>query len=361
MRIAELAPPWYPVPPRGYGGIELIVGLLVEGLVARGHDVTLFAAPGSETRARLVTPLDKRPDPSQLGNVWFDAQHALVAYLAAREFDIVHDHTGVVGPALGSMLGGRPPVVHTLHGRWNDDSRRYFELLQANVHLVAISEAQRRDNAALRYVGTVCNGIDVDAYPLVEDKDDFLVFVGRANPDKGVLQAIEAARRAGRRLVMIVKRREPGERLFWQELVVPQLHDGVEVLEDVSHELKVELLGRARAMVFPIQWPEPFGLVMIEAMACGTPVLACPVGAAVEIVEDGVTGFLRTSIEELVEAVDEAATCSPLACRERVAARYSAEVMVDGYERVFESVLGRGEADGGARSAGHETGSGFPT
>ena len=177
----------------------------------------------------------------------------------------------------------------------------------------------------LRYAATVHNGIDLDTYPYRDDKEDFLVYIGRANPDKGPVQAIEVARRAGLPLAMIVKRNEPFELAYWDEIVAPMLTDDVEVYERVTHEVKADLLARARAMVFPIEWPEPFGLVMIEAMACGTPVVACPRGAATEIVADGVTGFLRSSIEDLAEAVGRVGECSPTACRERVVEQFSAE------------------------------------
>jgi glycosyltransferase involved in cell wall biosynthesis len=343
VRIAEIAPPWFTVPPSGYGGIELVVSLLADNLSARGHEVTLFASAGSVTPAKLVSPLETVPDPALLGNVWFDVCHAFSAYLdAASNFDVIHDHSGVVGPALGALLDGRPPVVHTLHGPWTEPARRYYSLLQDKVHLVAISDAQRGDFPDLNYAATVHNGIDFETYPYREDKDDYLIYIGRATPDKGPVQAIEVAREAGMPLKMLVKRNEPFELLYWDEAVAPKLHDEVEVFERVTHEVKADLLAHARAMVFPIQWPEPFGLVMIEAMACGTPVVACPRGAATEIVSDGETGFLRSSVEELVEAVGRIGECSSDACRARVAENFSTLAMVTGYEQVFEEVAGAG-------------------
>jgi len=346
MRIAEIAPPWFTVPPQAYGGIEIIVSLVTEGLVARGHDVTLFASGGSTTKAALVSPLETPPDPSVLGNVWFDAHHALSAYEAVGdlEFDLVHDHSGIIGPSIAAATASRPPVLHTLHGPWTAPARRFYSLVHERLNLVAISDAQRRDFSSLRYAATVHNGIDISAYPFQEGKDDFLVYIGRANPDKGPTRAIEIARRAGLPLAMIVKKAEPFERAYWDEMVAPMLTDEVEVYENASHEQKVDLLGRARAMVFPIDWEEPFGLVMVEAMACGTPVVSCPVGAAPEIVEDGVTGFLRESLDDLVDAVAMVGTCSPSECRERVESRFSADAMVAGYERVMAEVIRRERA-----------------
>jgi len=339
MRIAQVAPVWFPVPPIGYGGIEIVVSLLADELADRGHDVTLFASGGSVTKARLISPMPEVPDPALLGNPWFDAHHAVSAYLHAEDFDVIHDHSGVTGPALGALLGGRPPVVHTLHGPWNEPTRLFYGGIQERVHLVAISEAQRAFAPEISYVGTVHNGINVNTYPLVEQKEPFLVYIGRSNPEKGPTWAIEVARRARMSLVMIVKRNEPFELAYWDEYVAPLLTDDVEVLDNVSHATKVDLLGRAQAMIFPIQWPEPFGLVMTEAMACGTPVVACPVGAAVELIDDGVTGFLRSSLDELAEVVPLTSGCSPIDCRQRVQQFFSAETMVTEYERIYHQVV----------------------
>jgi glycosyltransferase involved in cell wall biosynthesis len=339
VRIAQIAPPWFTVPPGGYGGIEIVVSLLTDGLAANGHDVTLFASGGSTTKAHLVSPLEEAPDPALLGTVWFDAYHALSAYMALDGFDVVHDHSGIVGPALAAVSKARPPVVHTLHGPWTEPSRRFYQLVQDRIDLVAISQAQRDDNDELRYAGMVYNGIDLSTYTYNAEKDDFLVYIGRANPDKGPGRAIEVARRAGLPLAMIVKKNEPFERAYWDEMVAPMLNDEVEVYEAVTHEVKVDLLSRARAMVFPIDWPEPFGLVMVEAMACGTPVITCPEGAAIEVVDDGVTGALRESIDELAEAVETVRSCKPEACRSRVEGMFSADAMVAGYERLFAEAI----------------------
>jgi glycosyltransferase involved in cell wall biosynthesis len=229
--------------------------------------------------------------------------------------------------------------VHTLHGPWTESARRFYALVHERIHLVAISNTQRQDNDKLRYAGMVYNGIDLAAYPFRAQKEDFLVYVGRANPDKGPARAIEVARRAGLPLAMIVKKAEPFERSYWDEMVVPLLTDDVDVYEAVAPDVKADLLARARAMVFPIDWPEPFGLVMVEAMACGTPVVARPAGAAVEIIVDGETGFLRESIDDLAHAVQEVDRCDPAACRSRVEQHFSADRMVDGYERLFERIV----------------------
>jgi glycosyltransferase involved in cell wall biosynthesis len=339
MRVAVVAPVWFPVPPRGYGGIELVVALLADGLVDAGHDVTLFASGGSHTKAKLVTPMTEPPDPRELGNPWYEGAHAVVAYSQVADFDIVHDHGGAFGPACGSMLEGHPPVVHTLHGPWTPSTRVFYSLVHERVQLVAISNAQRNDNPDVRYAAMVHNGIDLAAYPMREDKDDLLVYIGRANRDKGPRQAIEIARRAGLPLQMILKRSEPPEREFFTQEIEPLLGPDIELHEGVPHETKVDLLSRACAMVFPIRWAEPFGLVMVEAMACGTPVVTTNWGAAPEVVADGVTGFRRDTDDELVDAVKEARSLSPVDCRQWVEEQFSGASMVRGYEAAYRRAL----------------------
>jgi glycosyltransferase involved in cell wall biosynthesis len=340
MRVAVVAPVWFPVPPTGYGGIELVVSLLTESLVDAGHDVTLFASGGSRTKARLVSPMSAPPDPRELGSAWYDALHAYASYLDVDGFDVVHDHAGVVGPVCGAMLVGRPPVVHTLHGPWTSASRQLYAILHERVHLVAISDAQRASNPDVTYAGMVHNGIDLAAYPYREEKEDFLVFIGRSNPDKGPMEAISIARRTGLPLQMILKRSEPPERAYFDREIEPILGADIDVHENVSHEMKIDLLGRACAMVFPIRWPEPFGLVMVEAMACGTPVVTTNYGAAPELVVDGVTGIRRDSEDELVAAVARARHLSPAACRKHVESQFSGAAMVRGYEAIYQSVAG---------------------
>jgi glycosyltransferase involved in cell wall biosynthesis len=338
MRIAVVAPVWYPVPPPGYGGIELIVSLLVEGLVDAGHEVTLFASGGSQTKARLVTPLEQPPDPREMGNAWYDGFHALSAYLEIGDVDVVHDHAAIAGPVCGALLRDSPPVVHTLHGPWTDQTRLFYSVTAQHLHLVAISDAQRADNAAVPYAGMVHNGIDLASYPYCETKDDFLIYIGRANPDKGPKEAISIARRAGLPLHMILKRSEPLEREYFEREIQPLLASDIDLHENVSHERKVELLGKARAMVFPIRWPEPFGLVMVEAMACGTPVVTTNWGAAPEVVADGVTGFRRDGEDDLVEALSRVPDLAPADSRRWVEEQFSGRAMVRGYEAIYDQV-----------------------
>jgi len=342
LRIALVAPPWLPVPPHGYGGTERVIALLADGLAAAGHDVTLFAATGSRTDARLVAPLDE-PPPVIGAAPDEEAFHTMAAYLARHEFDLIHDHTSL-GPAFAGLLPDGPPVVHTLHGPWTSGLRRKLGLVQDRVHFVAISHAQQRMNAAVRVAGVVHNGIDIDAHPFQERKgasnggEDFLLYLGRVNPDKAPEVAIEVAQKARLPLTMIIKRSEPEEWEYWHDVVESLVDDSITVIEQPPHAVKVDLLGRARALVCPINWPEPFGLVFVEALACGTPVITRPLGAAPEIVTPDV-GFLCDDVKDMVEAVAAAPDVSPHACRARAVDHFSGDAMVRGYERVYESVL----------------------
>jgi glycosyltransferase involved in cell wall biosynthesis len=335
VRIALIAPPYLTVPPQGYGGIEQVVALLANGLSACGHEVTLYASDGSDTAADLAPPLEEAPGPGALGDEFHGLAHALRSYEDGASFDIIHDHT-VAGLTIGVALGRRP-LVHTLHGPWTTAARRYYAQVHDRADLVAISHAQQRANPSVRYAGVVPNGIDVAAHPFRAEKDDYLVFVGRAHPDKGPEVAIEVAHDAGLPLVIVTKRAEPLEERHWEHAVAPRLDGDVTVHDDLPHDEVLPIVAGARAMVFPIQWPEPFGLVMAEALACGTPVITRPLGAATEIVSDGETGFLCPDLDAMVRAVGQVHRLSPEACRQRAEHCFSAEAMVAGYERVYDA------------------------
>ena len=337
-----VAPLWYPVPPVGYGGIELVVALLAQDFTRCGHDVTVVASGGSDPGTTLRSPFASPPDPALIGNAWYEAYHALSAYADAGDVDIIHDHSGCVSAAIASRDPSLPPVVHTLHGPWTPETRRLYSLVDQHIHLVAISNSQRQDNRDVRYAGTILNGIDTDAYPISSaPRSDDLVYIGRANPGKSPDGAIRVARASGRQLKLVIKRHEPDERDYWDRTVAPLLGSDIEVFEGVGHDTKVKLLQDAYAMVFPIQWPEPFGLVMIEAMACGTPVIARPHGAARELIDHHVSGFLCDTETEMAQAVTAVADLDRQACRQRVVERFSAARMTHDYEQLFVSLLER--------------------
>jgi glycosyltransferase involved in cell wall biosynthesis len=349
VRIAQVAPVWLPVPPRGYGGIEWVVFLLTEGLVARGHEVTLFASGGSRTRARLVSVFEEAPTTARIHESYWELAHALAAYNRHGEFDLIHDHSGSIGPAVGGFTG--TPVVHTLHGPATPRARHLYGLMRERVWFVAISRYQMEQMPELRYAGVVYNGIPLELYPFRQEKEDFLLFLGRASREKGPEVAVRVARRLGARLVLAVKVVEEPEKRYWREVVEPELSGEETVLGEVSPAEKADLLARARAVLFPIQWPEPFGLVMAEAMACGTPVVAFRNGSSPEVIEDGVTGFLVPEGDEdgMAAAVKRVGEIDPAACRRRVEERFSQDVMVEGYLRAYLKVLAeaRGSSAGG--------------
>jgi glycosyltransferase involved in cell wall biosynthesis len=338
VRVGLIAPPWFPLPPSGYGGAERVVGVLADGLSERGHEVTLFAPPGSRTRARLVSPLRELPPEALVGNAWYEAAHAVVAYEHGADFEIIHDHLAPVGASIGAISGYR--VVHTLHAPFTPHVRPLYELIAERLWFVAISESQRLTAPPnLRWGGTVYNGIPVSEYPFREQKDDFLLFLGRTDEEKAPHLAIEAARRAGRRLVLCVSTKIERERIYWEEKIAPLLGDDVEVKGECDQKQKADLLARAAALLFPIQWAEPFGLVMTEAMACGTPVIGWRNGSVPEVVADGETGFVVTTVGEMTAAVERLGELDPHAMRARVQQRFSAEAMVEGYERVYTAAL----------------------
>src|SRR6185295_2684150 len=233
-----------------------------------------------------------------------------------------------------------PPVVHTLHGPWTPGLKHKLGLVHDRVHLVAISHAQQRLNRNVRTAGVVHNGIDIAAHPFQREKEDFLLYLGRIHPDKAPEVAVEVAQKAGLPLTMIIKRSEPEEWEYWHDEVEPLVDDSITVIEQPAHDVKVDLLGRARALVCPINWPEPFGLVFAEALACGTPVITRPFGAAPEIVTSDV-GFLCDDVKDMVEAVEVVSKISPDACRARAVEHFSADAMVRGYTEVYASVLER--------------------
>ncbi|MFN2606757.1 MAG: glycosyltransferase family 4 protein [Acidimicrobiales bacterium] len=339
LRIAQIAPCWLTVPPRGYGGIEALVARLADGLVDRGHAVTLFASGGSQTKGDLDSHYDEAPGMAEaVDKPYLEYPHLLNAYGRAGEFDVVHDHTFPLGPSIGTSVADAA-VVHTIHGPPTHPSARpIYGALGDSVHLVAISDYQRRATPELSYAGTVYNGVAVDEHPFRADKEDFLLFIGRMCNDKGVHLAVEAATRLGRRLVLAGKMAEPAEKAYFEAEVRPRMTADTEYVGEADEAMKLDLYGRAACTLMPIQWPEPFGLVMVESMACGTPVVALRNGSVPEIVEDGVNGFVADDLDGFVAAVAKVDTIDPASCRKVAEERFSIDAMVSGYELVYASV-----------------------
>ncbi len=337
MRIAQVAPPWLAVPPAGYGGIEWVVALLADGLVERGHDVTLFATGDSKTKAKLEYVFETAPGSKFINDPWLDTMHSMLVHRDLSRFDVIHQHN--VWSGLVAAMFIDVPVVHTLHGPFTDNMRQLYAEIADRVWFVAISERQRSYMPELKYGGVVYNGIDMSLYAFREEKEEFLLFLGRADPVKGALRAVETARATGLPLVMAVKVASPVEEQHWNEEVLPQMPADVTVLGEITLEEKVDLLSRAKTVLFPIDWEEPFGLVMTEAMACGTPVIATPRGSVPEVIADGETGFIvpvEGYADHAADALKRVSNIDPKACRERVERSFSKEAMVAGYEAVFE-------------------------
>jgi glycosyltransferase involved in cell wall biosynthesis len=333
-----VAPPWFQLPPTGYGGIEAVVADLVAQLVRRGHEVHLVAAGPHRTAAQHHHASFDRPPSGRLGESFPEVIHAAYAaeVLAGLDLDLVHDHS------LAGVLSarGRPvPTLVTMHGPATGDYGRIIGLLGRTVRLVAISDAQRASAPGLPWIGRVHNGIDVASYPLVTDKDDYLLWLGRFTRDKGPHVAIDVARAVGRRIVLAGKLIEPDEQAFFRAEIEPRLGPGVEYVGEADAVRKRQLFSRARCLVFPLQWDEPFGIVMAEAMACGTPVVALRRGSVPEVVEHEVAGFVVDSVEELCAAVDTCDDLDPKACREVASRRFDLSVMADGYERAYHALL----------------------
>jgi glycosyltransferase involved in cell wall biosynthesis len=342
LRIGMLAPPWYQLPPSGYGGIESIVYWLVEGLVARGHDVTVISAGEDRTAARSRRTYDDPPS-ARLGQALPEVLHAAMAsrHLDEMDLDVVHDHS-LAGPLTASER--RAATVVTTHGPVEDELGALYASLGPGTGLVAISDFQREHAPHLPWAGMVHNAIPVDDYPMRAEKEDFCLFLGRVNPEKAPDLAIRVARQAGLPIVLAAKCNEPEEKAYFDERVRPLLGRDAEWFGQANNQEKQDLLARARCLVFPIQWNEPFGIVMVEAMACGTPVVALRRGSVPEVVVDGVTGFVRDGLDELAEAVGRAGELDPAACRRHVAERFDVPVMVAGYEAVYRRVAAAGPA-----------------
>ena len=342
LRVAMLAPPWIPVPAPGYGGVESVVCVLTEALVRRGHTVTLFCAPGSRSSARVVTLLEES-HPEEIERSLYEVDHVARAFeeidLAAydRRFDVIHDHCGFTALAMADRID--TPLVHTLHGQFTASTAAFYARHGHKAALVGISRAQLESGpVGLEAVGAIPNPIDVRAWPLREHKDDYLLWIGRMTAEKGPHRAIAAARHAGVPLVLagVI---QPGQQAFFDREVAPHV-DGehVRFVGEVGGSAKRSLFAGARALLMPIRWEEPFGMVMVEALACGTPVIAFPEGAARELIVDGQTGFLVEDEQAMGAAVEQLPRIVARDCRAWVAEHCDVDVVAAAYESAYRSV-----------------------
>ncbi len=338
MNIAVLAPVWIPVPPQGYGGIERVLKLLVDELVDQGHAVTLYASGGSHTKARQVCYYETAPT-LHMGETLFDAYHVGKAYrdIASSGCDVVSDHSGFLGVAMAPMAG--VPVAHTLHGPFHEEIKHFYDAFDSDVSFIAISHHQRRCHSPLNYLGVAHNAIDVAGHPFRARKQDYFVSVGRICESKGTHYAVRTALDTGNRLLLAGKIDAGRDQAFFEREVRPYLSEEIRYLGEIDERDKLELVAGAKAFLFPIQWEEPFGLVMAESLACGTPVIATRWGAVPEVVEHGKTGFVTQSPEGFPEAMLNLERIKPEVCRAEAERLFSPRTMAQTYARYFETAL----------------------
>jgi glycosyltransferase involved in cell wall biosynthesis len=335
MRIAMIAPPWVAVPPKGYGGTEAVIDGLARGLLAAGHDVLLCTTGDSTCPVPRAWTL-----PSAVGTVNTGAAtellHVIGAYdaIGAWGADIVHDHT-LVGPVYARDLG--VPVVTTNHGPFDSELGALYRVISDRVGVIAISRDQAtRRSAGTRLAAVIHHGIDVETVPAGGGHGGYALFLGRMSPDKGVDVAARVARRAGMPLKIAAKLAEPAEHEYFRGAVQPLLGGDIEYIGEIGHEAKWELLGDAVCLLNPTRWAEPFGMVMIEALACATPVVGTPLGAAPEIVEHTITGLLAATEPDLDDALRAVVDLDRVACREAASTRFSLARMVEQHVCLYE-------------------------
>lgn len=339
MRIAQIAPIVERVPPKRYGGTERIVWALTEELVKRGHDVTLFASGDSKTSGHLhsVVPRGLREARTKdtYGLNYLTLLHIGTAYGMQAEFDIIHDH--MMPLSLPTANLAVTPVVGTMHGPFTVENRRLFQTLK-KPGIVSISNAQAFPAPNINLLGTVYNGLPLQDSPFGDVPEDYLLFVGRISMEKGVHLAIEVANELDKRLIIAAKL-ENVDRPYFREYVEPWLSERVEWIGEVDEQQRNDLMSKALCFLHPVTWREPFGLTLIEAMACGCPVIAMNRGSIAEIIQNGVTGYVVEDVEGMVAAVEGIAAIDRKACRDHVLNTFSVEKMAEGYEAMYAKML----------------------
>jgi glycosyltransferase involved in cell wall biosynthesis len=337
MDIAIIAPPWLPIPAPAYGGTEAVLDELARGLQAAGHHVLMVCHPDSACPVPKASVIPAE-DTVRMGRMVIELEHVVGAYELVRHADVVHDHT-LAGP-LYSARYPYLPVVTTNHNPFSRPYNAVYGAVVPRVALVAISHSHAA-STHLPIDAVVHHGIHVDDYPFGAGDGGYVALLGRMAANKGVHRAIAVARAAGVPLKIAAKMREPHEHAYFEEFVRPHLGEDVIYLGEVDADGKRELLAPAMALLNPISWREPFGMAMLESLACGTPVVGCPQGAAPEIVEHGLTGFLGDSDAELINGLLSLDQIDRGVCRDRARTRFSVERMVEGYVDVFERASSR--------------------
>jgi glycosyltransferase involved in cell wall biosynthesis len=340
LRIAVLAPPWLAVPPTAYGGTELVLDNLSRGLRDLGHDVLLYTTGDSTCPVERQWTYERSIGIEGVSPA-SELRHVMDGYAAAEAWgaDIVHDHTitGLVWSDRSPQL----PIVTTNHGPFEGELAAVYQHLAGRIPIIAISHNQASTARGIPIAAVIHHGVDVDAVKVGRGDGGYALFLGRMSPDKGIHTAIQVARRAGIPLRIAAKMRERPELEYFNERIKPSLGGDIEYVGEVGGDAKQQLIADAQCLLNPIAWAEPFGMVMVEALAAGTPVVGTPFGASSEIVDEGVTGFLRNDVESLVAAVLKVANLERAACRAAAEARFSMRRMAEDHARLFEAVIDR--------------------
>ncbi len=349
LRIAQIAPLYERIPPKLYGGTERIVHYITEELVRRGHDVTLYAAGDAQTTARLKPAYPQALRLAGKQNLGFPLQLPMLSdvYENADQFDIIHNHIDFWTFPFANLCK-TTPTLSTMHGRLDIDDYKPIYARYPGLPLVSISDNQRAPLPFMNWVGTVYHGLPSDLLSYSPGPGKYLAFLGRISPEKRPDIAIDVARKAGIPLKIAAKV-DVVDRAYFEEVIKPRLaQPGVEYIGEINESQKNEFLGNALALLFTIDWPEPFGLSMIESLACGMPVIARPCGSVPEVLRDGATALIASEFDDLVKAVKKVESLSRAACRQEFERRFTSEVMAENYERVYQRLIGQSFADVGA-------------
>lgn len=340
LSVGIIAPPWLPIPPPAYGGTEAFLDTLARGLTSAGHEVLLFTTGDATSPVRRMSCFKTAVGIGE-GGLVHEAHQVVAAYDALAGMDVIHDNT-LVGPLYAlSQHGG--PVVTTTHGPYDEDLAPVYKAVSHKVNVVAISHYQASTAAGWKPAAVIHHGLDLDRFPVGDGKGAYALFLGRMHPEKGVHVAAEVARATGFPLRIAAKMSEPVERDYFEEAVRPLLGGDIEYIGEVGLSEKLELLGAATCLLNPIRWDEPFGLVMVEALACGTPVVATARGSVPEIVDHGKTGYCCRGERSLGLALGQVGDLDRARCREAAERRFSAARMVEDYVAVYRRALGPGQ------------------
>lgn len=343
LRIAQIAPVWFSIPPKKYGGIERIISFVTEELVKRGHQVTLFAPANSKTKAKLVSLVKKGALSSgaKWADYWWNLFNYSVAFEKAKSFDVIHCHWGMMGGFFQKFV--KTPVLHTLHNIPSKSHQRWkiFEYYKNDLNLVFISKSEKR-NSPLRFKNSwiVYNSVDISQFKFNPHPQNHLIWIARICPAKGTKEAIEIAKKAKIKL-LLAGQIQPQHRKYFETEIKPELNSQIQYVGELSQKELSNFYGLAKVCIYPIDWEEPFGLIMTESMACGTPVIVFDRGSAKEVVKDGKTGFVVKDVKEAVEAVKKIDQINRKECRKWVEEKFSISKMVDGYEKVYYEILKR--------------------